>query len=86
MQINNHCWNTELIDQQIFLWYLSLGESLINAFSHFFVFTLDNSKLINSVKEGNLSKVNDAILKGADINAVDDVSYFHYQFYTYWIR
>ena len=49
----------------------------------FFVFTLDNSKLINFVKEGNLSKVNDAILKGADINAVDDVSYFHYQFYTY---
>ena len=44
----------------------------------FLFFNLDNSKLINSVKEGNLSKVNDAILKCPDINAVDDVSYFHH--------
>ena len=54
-----------------------MGESLISTFN-IFCFTLVNSKLINSAKEGNLSKVIDAISKGANVNARDDVSYFHY--------
>ena len=44
----------------------------------FFVFTLVNAKLINSAKEGNLPEVIDAILNGANVNAIGNVSYFHY--------
>ena len=54
-----------------------MGESLISTFN-IFCFTLVNSKLINSAKEGNLPEVIDAILNGANVNAIGDVSYFHY--------
>ena len=54
------------------------GIIIVNTFNIFLVFTSENSKLINSAKEGNLSEVIDAILKGANVNARDDVSYFHY--------
>ena len=64
-------------NNNIYLNYLCFKESLYNVFS-IFVFTLGNSKLINSAKEGNLSEVIDAILKGVDVNATDNVSYVHY--------